>query len=228
MQSAANWRILQDCAVAGSLSRSPRRLRLRPLRRSCCYTSVLALQARASGRHERPRGGEYRDQILLSQSSRSRDLGHSRGVWIFVLATRNFGLQGLLSGAVGLFALQAFWSFVLGVRVLEDRVTLPRQLFNPLPLLVFARKSVSLKLLSDLTSAGRFLGFDVVMLTLPEAAIPVLFSTRSARLAFFEAIKRRVPDMRITAPTEGHALEPLARSFQAGMETFITGVWFDY
>jgi hypothetical protein len=115
----------------------------------------------------------------------------------FVLATRYRGLQGIAGGAVGLFALQACLAFLAGVRVGPDRVTLPRPLFNPLPLLVFARSSIPLNSLRDLTSAGRFLGFEVVLLTLAETAAPALFVSRPARLAFFAAVKRRIPDIRI-------------------------------
>jgi hypothetical protein len=115
----------------------------------------------------------------------------------FVLAARDRGLQGIAGGAVGLFALQACLAFLAGVRVRSDCVTLPRSLFNPLPLLVVARRSIPLNALRDLTSAGRFFGFDVVLLTLSDTAAPALFGSRPARLAFFEAMKRRVPDIRI-------------------------------
>ena len=115
----------------------------------------------------------------------------------FVLATRYRGLQGIAGGVVGLFALQACLAFLAGVRVRPDRVTLPRPLFKPFPLLVLSRRSIPLNALLDLTSAGRFLGFDVVMLTLSETAAPALFGSRQVRLAFFEAVQRRIPDIRI-------------------------------
>ena len=116
---------------------------------------------------------------------------------LFVLATRYRGFQGIAGGAVGLFALQACFAFLAGVRLRPDHVTLPRPLFGSFPLLVVARMSIPLNALHDLTSAGRFLGFDVVLLTLSDTAAPALFGSRPARLAFFEAMKRRVPDIRI-------------------------------
>jgi hypothetical protein len=114
-----------------------------------------------------------------------------------VLATHERGLQGIAGGAVGLFALQACLAFLAGVRLRTDRITLPRPLFDSLPLLVVARRSIPLNALHDLTSAGRFFGFDVVLLTLSENAAPALFGSRPGRLAFFEAVKRRIPDIRI-------------------------------
>jgi len=116
---------------------------------------------------------------------------------LFVLATRYRGFQGIAGGAVGLFALQACFAFLAGVRLRPDHVTLPRPLFGSFPLLVVARMSIPLNALHDLTSAGRFLGFDVVLLTLSETAAPALFGSRPARLAFFEAVQRRIPDIRI-------------------------------
>ena len=110
---------------------------------------------------------------------------------------RHRGVIGLAGGAIGLFALQATLSFWSGVRVLADGITLPRPLFNPIPLLVFGRIKIVFPLLRDITAAGQFTGLDVVLLTTSDDAIPTLFASRAKRLAFFDAVKSRKPDIKI-------------------------------
>jgi len=115
----------------------------------------------------------------------------------FVLVMRYRDLEGLVGGAVGLFALQACLAYVIGVRVRANRVTLPRPLLNRIPLLVLGRTSIGLAKLRDITAAGQFLGLDVVVLSTPRGAVETVFASRQQRLAFFETIKRRLPDIRI-------------------------------
>lgn len=105
----------------------------------------------------------------------------------FLLDTRYRGLEGLAGGAVGLFASQACFAYLIGVRVRPNRVTLPRPLLKRIPLIVFGRTSVALATLRDITAAGQFLGLDVVVLSTPDGAVETLFSSRQQRLAFFEA-----------------------------------------
>ena len=104
---------------------------------------------------------------------------------------------GLAGGAVGLFAIQAALSFYAGVRVDDEGVTLPRPLFAPIPLLVLGRIKTIHPLMNDITAAGRFMGLDVVVVTTSDGAFPVLFGCRAKRLAFFEAVKSRKPDIKI-------------------------------
>jgi hypothetical protein len=118
-------------------------------------------------------------------------------VGFFVVYKRYRGIEGLVGGAVGLFAFQASLCYVIGVRVKANRVTLPRPLLKRVPLLVFGRTSFALSALRDVTAAGQFLGFDVVLFSTSDGAVETVFASRQQRLAFFEAIKHRLPDIRI-------------------------------
>ena len=110
---------------------------------------------------------------------------------------RHRAVTGLVGGVVGLFALQAALSFLAGVRVDADAITVPRPLFKPIPLLVFGRTRIVLPLLADITAARRFLGLDVVLLRTLDGECPALFASRAKRLAFFDAVKSRKPDVKI-------------------------------
>jgi len=114
-----------------------------------------------------------------------------------LLYFRYRGLTGLLGGAVGLFAIQAAFAFLVGVRVDEREVKFPRPLFNPVPLLVFGRMKIALPSLDDITAAGQFMGLEVVVLATRGSAIPALFASRAKRLAFFDAVKSHKPDIKI-------------------------------
>jgi hypothetical protein len=106
-------------------------------------------------------------------------------------------LTGLIGGVVSLFAVQAVLSFLAGVRVDANAISLPRPLFKPIPLLVFGRTRIVLPLLVDITATRQFLGLEVVLLRTAEGEFPALFGSRAKRLAFFDAITSRKPDVKI-------------------------------
>ena len=96
-----------------------------------------------------------------------------------------------------IFAVQAAVSSLGGVFVNAAGVTAPRVLLKFAPILVAGRVRTPLAEINDLTALGKFLGFDVVGLTGVEGQLPMLFSKRESRLAFFEALRAYKPDVRI-------------------------------
>lgn len=94
-------------------------------------------------------------------------------------------------------AIYSAFSFLLGVRVDGDAISMPRPLFKPIPLLVFGRIRIVLPLLADITATRQFLGLEVVLLRTLDGEFPVLFASRAKRLAFFDAVTSRKPDVKI-------------------------------
>lgn len=117
------------------------------------------------------------------------------GVALFV--TRYRGMIGLAGAAEALFALQAAISLCAGVAVTSGGVTLPRAPIRQAPLIVWGRQSIPMAGVRDVTFAGHSLGFDVVVLADADKNTPTLFSSREKRLAFFEALRRAHPEVRI-------------------------------
>lgn len=117
------------------------------------------------------------------------------GVALFV--TRYRGMVGLAGAAEAVFAVQAAISLWAGVTVRSGSVTLPRALIRQMPLVVWGRQSIPMAGVRDVTFAGHSLGFDVVILSAGDDSAPALFSSREKRLAFFEALRRAHPEVRI-------------------------------
>ncbi len=107
------------------------------------------------------------------------------------------GMLALAPTAIALYALQAAWFSLLGVAVKRDDITLPRCLNRRFPWLVCGRRQIPIATTRDVTTRGRFLGAELVMLASAEGEQPALFSSRARRLAFFEALKSRNPALKI-------------------------------
>lgn len=114
-----------------------------------------------------------------------------------VFAARLHALVGLASGAVALFALQAFVANWIGVIVRDSFVSVPRPVVKQIPVLTIWRERIPLPLLREATALGRFMGYDTVGLGTIDGAVPVLFASRAQKLAFFEAITAEKADIKI-------------------------------
>ncbi|MGO9740270.1 MAG: hypothetical protein ACLPN5_01905 [Roseiarcus sp.] len=106
-------------------------------------------------------------------------------------------LVGIAGGLLALFALQAAVSFDLGVRLTDHRVTLPRALAMRAPLIAIGRTSFPLPSLREITSHGRLLGHEWVRITAEQGQFVAIFESRERRLAFFEEVRRRQPQVKI-------------------------------
>jgi hypothetical protein len=98
--------------------------------------------------------------------------------------------------AVALYALYAAWISLLGVALKKDCITLPRA-SKRLPVLVYGRRRIPIAATKEVTAFGAFMGAEVVTLGSIEGEEPALFSSREQRLAFFEALKTRNPEVKI-------------------------------
>jgi len=116
---------------------------------------------------------------------------------IVIAALQFQGFQGLAGGVRALFALQAMFAFFRGVTLKAEGVAIPSAFLPIAPLVVFGRVKVAYPLILRLTSAGTRLGFEVVLFSTAEGATPVLFGSRAKKLALFDAMKARQPDIRI-------------------------------
>ncbi len=96
-----------------------------------------------------------------------------------------------------LYSLHAAYEFFRGAALDAEGASFPRAPVPFAPLIVFGRAKVVYPLLRDLTSAGVWMGFEVVLFTTPDAARPVLFGSRESKLAFFAALKKLRPEIRI-------------------------------
>lgn len=145
------------------------------------------------------------NQELISPAPKAQFYNlRAAGIWVILAAlggmlfvTRYRGMIGLAGAAEALFALQAAVSILVGVAVAPGNVTVPRTLFRQIPIIVLGRKTMPLAGLRDVTFAGHSMGFDVVVLADADKSTPALFSSREKRLAFFEALRRAHPDVRI-------------------------------
>ena len=110
-------------------------------------------------------------------------------------------VRGTIGGLLALFALQAAFSFSLGVRIAQERIEAPRA-WTWAPLFVLWRTSISLPLLGEITYSGRHLGFEAVRLSGQEGEFETLFDTRDRRHAFFDEVRRRQPSVEIYRVSE--------------------------
>jgi len=107
------------------------------------------------------------------------------------------GMRGIVLGLLIIVALQAMISFALGVRLAKGRIGLPRAPLRQFPLLVLGRTSFPLPLLREITYSGRVLGFECIRLSTEDRSTSALFESRKRRLAFFDEIRRRHPQVKI-------------------------------
>ena len=143
------------------------------------------------------------DGSALPKRFRSRNLGAAL-LWFLVAAAgaaylvlRAHGVTVIAVGAIVVFALQASFVFWQGVTLDAGFLAFPHAFLPIAPIFVFGRAKIACPLLRDLTAAGRFLQFDVVLLSSSEKTTAVLFGSRAKKLTFFEAIKAMHPEIRI-------------------------------
>jgi hypothetical protein len=104
---------------------------------------------------------------------------------------------GLANAAIGLVALAAAIEAARGVRVDAMTITLPRTPVKPFPAFNLGRSTIGLSEIRDITSLGRFAGFDMVSVSAVDGQMPILFPNRATRIAFFDFIKATKPEIRI-------------------------------
>lgn len=118
-------------------------------------------------------------------------------VAVVVATLRIRSALGWMAALVAVVSAQAIYTFLRGVRLGADGVSFPRPLARFFPLAVFGQVTVMYSMLRDLTSIQKLWGFEVVVFTTADGAFPVLFASRKAKLAAFDAIKAHHPRIRI-------------------------------
>jgi hypothetical protein len=104
---------------------------------------------------------------------------------------------GLANAAIGLVALAAAIEAARGVRVDAMTITLPRTPVKPFPAFNLGRSTIGLSEIRDITSLGRFAGFEMVSIAAVDGQMPLLFANRAKRIAFFDFLKATKPEIRI-------------------------------
>lgn len=104
---------------------------------------------------------------------------------------------GMANAAIGFVALAAAVEAARGVGVDSMNMSLPRTPVKPFPALNLGRSIIGLSEIRDITSLGRFAGFEMVSIAAVDGQIPLLFPNRAKRIAFFDFIKATKPEIRI-------------------------------
>jgi hypothetical protein len=117
------------------------------------------------------------------------------GLGYFVL--RSKAPPGWLALALGLFCVWLFLLELRGVVVRADTVSFPRRPFRWLPILSVWRRRVPLRDLDEMTVLRPWCGLQVVLLEGRFGTERLMFHSRTARMKFFEAVKAKLPDIRI-------------------------------
>jgi hypothetical protein len=117
------------------------------------------------------------------------------GLGYFVL--RSKAPPGWLALALGLFCVWLFLLELRGVVVRADTVSFPRRPFRWLPILSVWRSRIHLRDLDEMTVLRPWCGLQVVLLEGRFGNERLLFHSRKARMKFFEAVKAKLPDVRI-------------------------------
>jgi hypothetical protein len=113
----------------------------------------------------------------------------------FVL--RSKAPPGWLALALGLFCVWLFLLELRGVVVRADTLSFPRRPIRWLPIFSIWRRRVPLRDLDEMTVLRPWCGLQVVLLDGRFGSERLLFHSRNARMKFFEAVKAKLPDIRI-------------------------------
>jgi hypothetical protein len=117
------------------------------------------------------------------------------GLGYFVL--RSKAPLGWLALALGMFCVWLFLLELKGVVVRADTVSFSRRPFRSLPIFSVWRCQVPLRHLEEMTVLRPWCGLQVVLLEGRFGTERLLFHSRKARMKFVEAVKARLPDIRI-------------------------------
>jgi hypothetical protein len=118
----------------------------------------------------------------------------SLGLGYFVLGSTPLGWFAL---ALGLFCI---WLFVLelrGVVVNADTLSFPSRPVRWLPIFAVGRRRVPMRDLEEMTVLRPWCGLQVVLLDGGCGVERLLFHSRNSRLKFFDAVKAKLPTIRI-------------------------------
>jgi hypothetical protein len=104
-------------------------------------------------------------------------------------------LLSLFGVLLAVYALQASLISLVGIVVRQNHIAIPRSVYSPIPVLVFGRMTIAFP--TEITVFQKFMSLERISVTTPNRKMPVLFSSRTQRRAFFSVIKERIPNIKI-------------------------------
>jgi len=119
----------------------------------------------------------------------------SLGLGYFVLGSTT--PLGWFALALGLFCVWLFVLEVRGVVVNADALSFPSRPFRWLPIFSVWRRRVPMQDLEEMTVLSPWCGLQVVLLDGRCGVERLLFHSRNSRLKFFDAVKAKLPAIRI-------------------------------
>ena len=113
---------------------------------------------------------------------------------VFVLRQGPFGYISIF---IAFYCFLAALVLLLGVALEGGEISFPRPIVRAFPFLVMGRMRRAVGELDEITYLGHSFGSEWVILRFGDEQYPAPFVSREQRLAFFDAVQAKKPDVRI-------------------------------